>query len=326
MTFNLTIHATSDVGLKRKNNEDSFGVFTSGGTTALCCGGVPSGAPFELGETMPGASSGIALPVVSTGCIGNESKDWLVLVCDGMGGVDGGEVASEIGVRSMADWYQAFCKTSGTDLDGGGVEGTPSDTTREVVLAPHAASLSEAVHAADRAVWDRAQSDEKLRGMGATLSALWIAHGRYVTAQVGDSRVYLWRDGKLTQLTEDQTVLNRLLKDGKTPASQAVASRFKSTLEQSLGSEPGLLKPVMQAGEVVAGDLFLVCSDGLYDGMDEADLTTLLRRQAGRMPLQKLCERLVSESVKRSGRDNTTAVMVAAGEVRPVGGVFGKFF
>jgi protein phosphatase len=238
-----------------------------------------------------------------------------------MGGAEGGEVASALGVDTLGRWSRSCCDKTEADAD----VATPDAPTQEIAIAPSPAALAAAALAADKAVWDAALADEKLQGMGATLSALWIANDRYAIAQVGDSRIYLWRAGVLTQLTEDQTVLNRLKKDGKIPEKPAIAARFKSTLEQALGSEPGLLKPETQTGELQDGDLYILCSDGLYDGIDGDALAAFLKRHAGRLPLQELSQRLVSESVEKSGRDNTTAVLVAVGDLRPMGGFFGRF-
>jgi protein phosphatase len=313
----LTTAATSDLGRKRKNNEDCFGYFfpnrmaSTGGSEHI----------VRRHEEQVDDKPKDADKLGTKGTLPDAAPELLTVVCDGMGGAEGGEVASALGVETVGQWFRSYCDKTETDV----APASPDAPTQEIALAPSPAVLAAATLAADKAVWDAALADEKLHGMGATLSALWIANGHYAIAQVGDSRIYLWRDGVLTQLTEDQTVLNSLKKDGKMPENPAIASRFKSTLEQALGSEPGLLKPETQTGELHDGDLYILCSDGLYDGIDGDALAAFLKRHAGRLPLQELSDRLVRESVERSGRDNTTAVLVAVGDLRPTGGFFGRF-
>ena len=333
----LTIAATSDIGRKRKNNEDCYGCFTADRFGRFVAGGVCSGGSDRMARRGAGGANGQPGPTDSFVANGGPdvAPEVLAVVCDGMGGAAGGEVASALGVGSMERSFRAFAeKAAQNRAPSVDASVSPSSAagdrtaapTKEVAVAPNEAALYNAAIEADKAVWDAALKEPALHGMGATLSALWIAGGRYAIAQVGDSRVYRWRKGALAQLTEDQTVLNRLMKEGKVPENPTIAARFKSTLEQALGSEPGLLKPVMQSGETAEGDLFLLCSDGLYEGLDGEALAAFLRRHAGRMPLAELSAKLVRESVERAGRDNTTAVLIAVGEVPASGGIFSRFW
>jgi len=273
--------AASDIGRVRQDNEDAFCAVLHGGT-ALCGGS----ARDLCGPCNEDAASSRV----------DDSPALFAAVCDGMGGVEGGEVASRLALDELLSRF--------------------SQLSSAAAVLPCAETLREATLAADRRVRAAADADPFRKGMGTTLSALWIAGGRCAIAQVGDSRAYLWREGSLTQLTEDQTVLRSLEREGRVPVNPAVIAQFRSTLEQVVGGE-GDLVPETLVCDVCEGDLFILCSDGFYDGLPSDALSVMLHRHAGHEDLDRLTRRLVKASVCRSGRDNTTAVLAGLGRIRP---------
>lgn len=299
MSLSFTIAAKTDIGRLRKNNEDSCAYFVHGGR---CCYG---GSVREYRDRL-GVKTQTDGPDTAARGTGAESEAVLAVVCDGMGGVEGGEVASGMIVDQIGKWFRG--------LD------------HQMATRPNEAALHEIAIASDREVWMAASADPVRKGMGATLSTIWLSGNRYAVVQVGDSRIYRWRSGELVQLTEDQSVIARMERESGRPVPSSVAFQYKGMLEQAVGSTPGMLKPVTSSGEVLEGDLFLLCSDGMFDAYDNEPLSAFLKRKAGRTDLPELAEKLVCSAVERSGRDNTTAVFVAAGVVPASGSFFSRFF
>lgn len=207
----------------------------------------------------------------------------LFAVADGMGGHAAGEVASEVAVRALEHAYD----------DGG--EGTSE-------------GLGAAARAANRAVWDRAQSDPDLRGMGTTLVALAFVdeQERLAIANVGDSRAYRWRDGRLEQLTTDHNLVQELLDEGLVTEEEAPFHPQRNVVTRALGVDPDVDVDVI---EVVPrrGDRFLLCSDGLGLEVEEEEVSSVLGRLADP---DAAAHELVREARENGGKDNITVVVV----------------
>lgn len=202
-------------------------------------------------------------------------------VADGLGGHRAGEVASEIALEPLRA------------LDG-------NDPKR---AANH---IAEAVHKSNRAVHARAGSDPELKGMGTTLTALAVHDGIAHLAHVGDSRCYLLRDGSITQLSKDHTLVARMVAEGKLTEEQAEAHPQRSVLTRALGAERDV--DVQTQNVVLAtGDRLLLCSDGLSGVLTEEDL---LRIGGADDALEDICAALIDEANARGGPDNITAVLV----------------
>jgi serine/threonine protein phosphatase PrpC len=194
-------------------------------------------------------------------------------VADGMGGYEGGEVASRLAI----DAFRAQIRDRRADV-------------------------AAAVSAADAAVAERKRG--RLARMGSTLAALVVVAGeRAVVAHVGDSRVYLLRDGALHQLTRDHSLYNEFCASGLAPPDPD-AFPFPNVITRALGMS-GAAAPDLATYDLRAGDVYLVCSDGLYNPLGEARIAEILAR---RTP-QDACATLVSEAFRSGGQDNITAVV-----------------
>jgi PPM family protein phosphatase len=210
-------------------------------------------------------------------------KEPLFAVADGLGGHLGGEVASRLAVDTL---------TSEAGADG------PEDGLPD--------RLRAAIHQANSAVAERAANDPQLTGMGTTLTAFVAGRDRIYLAHVGDSRAYLLRDGDLRLLTEDHTLVQRMVKEGRLTPEQAEIHPQRSVLTRALGIEVEL--EVDQATvEVTASDRILLCSDGLTAMIGDEDIRKIL---AGHDDPQSASEALVEAANAAGGQDNITTVVV----------------
>lgn len=249
----------SDIGRIRARNEDAF----------------------ALGDLDAGTLwSGDAL-IVSDG-----ARGLFAVVCDGMGGAPGGEVAAELAVATT------WCELR----------------TAPIADDPEVAArlLRRAVRAANQRVHAESRSEPGLRGMGTTLSACLVADGTLVCAQIGDSRVYVLRDGFLTQVTRDQTVGQALRGAGRITDAEALKLVGGGTILQALGVAPDV-EPSLSLCPLRQGDRVLLCSDGLTNQLGESTIATILgdRRVPG-----ALADALVQVACAAGGYDNVTALVL----------------
>jgi protein phosphatase len=206
----------------------------------------------------------------------------LFAVADGMGGHRGGEVASALALESLAgSWREA--------------------TT---------AALRQSVAGANEAVFGRASIDPELRGMGTTLTALALVVGddgaeRLAVANVGDSRAYRLR-GDLEQMTEDHSLVESLVRQGRLTAEEAVTHPQRNILTRALGIEPQVEIDLWEV-PAVPGDRYLLCSDGLFNEVEPAVIAATMRKLAD--PTEAALE-LVRLANEGGGRDNITCVVV----------------
>lgn len=209
----------------------------------------------------------------------------LYAVADGMGGHQAGERASRMAVQELQV----------------ALERPPPEATRDQVLG----TLRDAMSHAGAAIFDAAQRDPDLAGMGTTLTAMLFFGGRAFVGHVGDSRAYLYRDGKAQQLTDDHSWVQEQVRAGLLTEEEARESRFRHIITRSVGFEPD----VQADGEiwpVQAGDCYLLCSDGLSNYLDVADLERVLSTHF----YSDVPKVLVSLANDRGGDDNITVVLV----------------
>jgi protein phosphatase len=178
--------------------------------------------------------------------------------------------------------------------------------------APPAAALRQAARAAGAAIYDTAQIDAQLQGMGTTLTALLFRTGRVHVAHVGDSRAYLFRDGRVEQITEDHSWIAEQVKAGLLSEDEARESKFKHIITRSVGFERDVQVDVT-AFPVLMGDCYLVCSDGLSNYIEGDELGRIMTAHFyGRVP-----EVLVGIANERGGDDNITVLVVYAANDTP---------
>ncbi len=216
-------------------------------------------------------------------------------VADGMGGYEGGEVASGLAVKALTDFLARVRR------DPDGTWPCREDKQRSLMENLVRAAALEA----HRAIAE--QRAGLLSQMGATLAMVVCDGTRLAVAHVGDSRVYRLRGGVLTQLTRDHSVWEELKAAGRAPPERA-NFQFKNQITRALGIE-GSHRADSSVHELLAGDTFLMCSDGLYDPVGDEAIATAL---AATSP-EEACETLVVGAYDAGGSDNITGVVLRAG-------------
>src|SRR5947209_4482092 len=216
----------------------------------------------------------------------------LFVVADGMGGARAGEVASQIAIESFQ-------------------HGLPDSGNPEEQLA-------DLVRAANRAIYDRAHTEPELRGMGTTLTAAYLDAAQLAIAHVGDSRAYLFRDGGLRRLTQDHSLVGELVARGKLTEEQAAEHPQRSIITRALGPEPEVEVDTWTY-PVRAGDVLMLCSDGLTSMVSEERVEEIL---ASSDSLKMAAQALIDEANAAAGRDNITVVLFRVVDVEggPNGG------
>jgi protein phosphatase len=205
----------------------------------------------------------------------------LLAIADGMGGHAAGEVASRIAIETVAPLDD---ESPGSDLVG---------------------SLREAVEAASGYLHDMVTADNALDGMGTTLTALLFAGQRLGLVHVGDSRCYLMRDGMLTQITHDHTLVQHLVDEGRITPEEASTHPQRSWITRSLTGH-GELELDLSIREARIGDRYLLCSDGLSGPVSENTIAEALRTAPDP---QAACDQLVELALRAGGPDNVTAIV-----------------
>jgi len=218
--------------------------------------------------------------------------DMTFAVCDGMGGAKAGEYASQIAVSKITTLLpRAFQNTArGLDADFQDV-------------------LAELYTQVNRALMYLGWAYEECHGMQTTMSLCWFTPNWMYFGHVGDTRIYRWsaESGELKQLTADDTHVGWLLRSGKITDYEARTHPRRNVLQKALGGENHYVDPQVGAVGYSRGDIFLLCSDGLTEGLYEHHILDVLRAdQAGFNPAKVLVE----SAVKADGRDNSTAVVV----------------
>ena len=245
----LQSSSVSDIGKIRQNNEDSYLELTIEDTNVNCL---------------------------------------LLVVADGMGGHNAGEVASKKVVESIESYF----KSEESNLN--------SDKTLS--------HLKESIELANTEVFKASASDESLKGMGSTCTAMMILNNKIYIAHVGDSRAYLIRGDKIEQLTKDHTLAEKMLDSGIISKDEAKASPHRNMLMKAIGIAEDLEVETYESFEVEQGDIYLLCSDGLTEYVDEEELRSILNIYEP----DEACKLLVKIANKRGGKDNITVQIAKA--------------
>jgi serine/threonine protein phosphatase PrpC len=205
------------------------------------------------------------------------------LVCDGMGGHNAGQIASELAAKQFLHAYYHL-------------GGTAQEAARHAILQAH------------HYIAEMASKVPSRYGMGTTLTALILKQDEGILAHVGDSRCYRLREGAFEQLSRDHTLVAHLAAQGILTPEQAKYHPQRNVIRQAVGvadpSEP--LEPDIETFALQAGDLYLLCSDGLTDMVDDAEIEAIVREE----PPTRAAWRLVDRALANGGRDNITVVLV----------------
>jgi serine/threonine protein phosphatase PrpC len=219
----------------------------------------------------------------------------LYIVCDGCGGQRSGNVASRMAAQvtdtAMRKHYSALSAFAAD----------PSPTNRSRATA----TIMAAINAASEKIYKTAQEEPDKAGMGTTIVLLAVMGDQAIVAHAGDSRLYLFRQGALHQLTEDHSLANQYIKMGMMTANQAAKSRSASMITRSVGFQEQAQVDTLHF-ELVGGDSLLLCSDGLTLYLSDEELAEMLRKtKALQTPLQ-----MIDLANTRGGQDNISAVVV----------------
>lgn len=225
----------------------------------------------------------------------------LAIVADGMGGHAAGEVASNVAVHTCRDTI--FRERELLERFERGVD----SVGRQEVLR----LMELAVQNACAAVYAEAQKDATKRGMGTTLIALLLIGSRGFIAHVGDSRIYLLRKGLVHQLTEDHSLINELLKRGRLTPEQIAKLNMKNAVTRAVGVYESVEVDTLDF-DVLAGDNFLLCSDGLSEYAQHSDILRVFRE----VPDTDVAQTLIDLANEGGGKDNITAVVVKVPDTR----------
>ena len=217
----------------------------------------------------------------------------LYIVADGMGGHRAGEVASSTVVSSVKDYMEAF-HTSPV-----------AQETNEGNMSPAATAVCHSVELANRVVYQLSQDQGAYKGMGSTAAVAYFHNGTLITANVGDSRIYLVREDSMEQLTEDHTLLAEHMKKNPEWDPNTASIPMKHILVRAVGIHETVEADVYEM-QPLSGDLILMCSDGLSDMLSDEEIHGAVL-QGG--DLGEICNRLVDMANERGGLDNVTTVV-----------------
>lgn len=211
----------------------------------------------------------------------------LLVVADGVGGAASGELASSIATYCIFSELQQWWR-SGAGRDSSTIP----------------VALRNAIDVANDSIWGRAQGAPAHRGMGTTVTIALIVHGEVHFGQIGDSRGYLIRKGKARQLTKDQSLVQRLIDAGRMTRSEAEKSEHRNIILQALGPEQNVISDLYEE-PLEAGDMVLVCSDGLSNQVTEAEISEYAAK--AKKP-GDLCTSLMERALETGAPDNVTAL------------------
>lgn len=247
---------------------------------------------------MNGAGPLDVFGATDTGCVRANNEDafaideelGLLIVADGMGGHRAGEVASALAVKTVLEVARTVS--------------TPSDAAREPKLSQRARRLEWMVRSANAAVFERSRTSAVEAGMGTTIVAVLVDGRGMSVAHVGDSRLYVYRAGRLVLLTADHSVIGEQLRGGLISPEAAAKSPFQHVLSRALGPESSVKGDVADHA-LLPGDLLLLCTDGLTKMVNDEDIRHALAAAASP---QAIIDRLIQEARSAGGEDNITVI------------------
>jgi len=220
----------------------------------------------------------------------------LFIVADGMGRHASGEVASQMSVETLAEFFRATSEDDEITWPYKMDKGRRYEENRVVT----------GIKLSNRRIHEAAARDAKLKGMGTTIVVTFFVQGVCYIGHVGDSRVYRFRSGQLIQLTEDHSLLNDYIKMRQLTPEEIEAFPHKNVIVRALGMKDSVQVDVMHEG-AQPGDVYLLCSDGLSGMISDEQMAELLR---GSDDLDRCCEALIDKANEAGGTDNITVILV----------------
>ncbi len=218
------------------------------------------------------------------------------VVCDGMGGANGGSTASSVAIHAFADCLDA------AEHDHPAFFGMSEDELLDL--------LAEAAADANRSVYRLAQSSPSLSGMGTTLVGCIVSGEHAYIINIGDSRLYAIMDGFIEQVTHDHSYVQHLVDKGKLTQEEAKVSSVKNWITRCVGTEK-TVEPDLFTYDVTPGSYAVLCSDGLTNHVEPEEICGIVDEVGVSGDIQNACESLINCANSRGGLDNITAVVLS---------------
>lgn len=268
-TVLIRMYAQTDVGMVRQGNEDNFLVVDL--STAATWTADHDAPPTELLSYTQGRYGS------------------LFAVSDGMGGALAGEVASQLAVTAVRDWMLQF------------------QANPKFQPFPFHERLRLSVEQANLLINSKSQSHAEYAGMGATFTAAGVDHTTLYLAQIGDSRAYLIRNGRIAQMTKDQSLVSQLVEAGHITEEEAESHHYKNVILQALGATASVIV-VVDCVQLQRDDILLLCSDGLSGKVRGPEMLQIFNACNG--DLTEGCRKLIQTANERGGEDNITVMLM----------------
>ncbi len=254
------------------------------------------------------ASSGISNVGLKRGgnedCFSKEDALGLYVVADGMGGHQAGEVASQIAVDLINKSFRRWVEQKAYEDE---LFGFPDNS-----VTIQGNYLLSSIRIANRVVYEMALEHERYQGMGTTVATLFVTSSLIIAANVGDSRIYMVRDGHIERLSKDHTIVAEQVEMGVMTEEEASSAPLKHVLTRNLGSAENVQAEIFEI-EPSNNDRFILCSDGLTDLVSDREI---LEMAQGEDDPGNLCNQLVEKVLKRGAHDNTTVVSVFLADMK----------
>jgi serine/threonine protein phosphatase PrpC len=229
---------------------------------------------------------------------GFDVRHGIFVLCDGMGGAAAGEIASKIAVDTLLAYFRRDILHSASPVVGRRFDG----------VSDRAAELANAVQLANQAIQEMGSRTGERAGMGSTIVAVRVDGNMFSFANVGDSRIYLFRSGAIQQLTSDHSLVMEQVRRGLVTMEEAQQSKLQNVIVRALGADDSV-EPDLEDREFAPGDVLLLCSDGMSRYVKEGTMVEVLSRGS---TLEQACEELIAAAKTGGSDDNITCLLVRA--------------
>jgi len=260
----INVCGSTDIGQMRDNNEDYYAIYD-----------------FSSDSLVANPDTEVEI----------SSQGTILIVSDGMGGANAGEVASKMATEIIIEELKKHTENDWANLS-----------------SDHRGFLESAARQAHLAIINNSKDDQARQGMGATVTALWLCDNEGTVVQVGDSRLYRLERDNISRITHDQSPVGRMLRSGHLTAEQARLHPQRNLLDQALGAGLVDIEPESYTFPLYSGESYLLCSDGLSDGLPDSQIHNIYSELTPGSP-SAICSRLIQEADSRYGQDNITALL-----------------